>query len=374
MKLSIFDSLSHSLSLSVGVVSSDLLQNPKSQINTTSMAKKQQKRPSPLPDPSSSSSSDSEEQHQPPSATEDEEEQQVQVSSSEEEEEEEEQQPESDSDSDSDQPPLSHRPAAKRAAENNADAERVNNKKNKAVVDAGGGDSDAKKRFLRVWSVEDETAILKGLAEFISKTGKDPLKHGDAFYNFMKNSLQLDSNTKHLMQKVRRLKYKFHTHVAKGYNGDGPKFPKVHFDLCKNIWGSSTEPKSKSKSKSKSESKFKSTEAAEENPNTNGNAVNVPPSSAKKSKSDKQVVDTNVEASVEASLLLRSEMFGYGNMNEDVVKKGLELIGASKRAELEVRWSKLQVAELELVAKRAQLIYDQSRIILEAYKSSNNYD
>ncbi|XP_057445580.1 STOREKEEPER protein-like [Lotus japonicus] len=311
------------------------------------MAKKEQKRHSPLPVPDPSSSSDSEEQHAAAAAAAAEEEEQeqvqVQVSSEEEDVEEEQQpQPDADSDSDSDLPPTARRSEAKRAAENNADAERATNKKNKAVV-VDTVDADAKKRFLRVWSVEDETAILKGLAEFISKTGNDPLKYGDAFYDFMKDSLQVNSNTKHLMQKVRRLKYKFLNHV------DGTYFHKDHFDLCKIIWGS-PEAKPKVKAKSTSKSKSTNTAAAEEKPNS--------------------------EQGVDSDVLLRSLMIGYENMgvklNEDVVKKGLELIGASKRAELAGRWKKIEVAELELFAKRAQLIEEQTRLILEANKSSNN--
>lgn len=90
----------------------------------------------------------------------------------------------------------------------------------------------------------------------------------------------------------------------------------------------------------------------------------------------KELVET--EKVVGDSSLILSEMFrfdkcvGLSGLNEDVVKRGVELIGESEKAELEGRWKKLQLAELELFLKRAQLIDYQARLILEAYKSSHH--
>ncbi|MCI62294.1 mediator-associated protein 1-like, partial [Trifolium medium] len=43
---------------------------------------------------------------------------------------------------------------------------------------------DSKKSFRRIFSEEDELAILKAVADFIPKTGKDPLKDIAAFHDF----------------------------------------------------------------------------------------------------------------------------------------------------------------------------------------------
>ncbi|KAJ1391171.1 STOREKEEPER protein-like [Sesbania bispinosa] len=59
------------------------------------------------------------------------------------------------------------------------------------------------------------------------------------------------------------------------------------------------------------------------------------------------------------------------SMREDIFKKGLELIGASKRAELEKRWNELHVAQLELYIEHVKLVADQAKLICEAYNSSN---
>ncbi|XP_057444072.1 GLABROUS1 enhancer-binding protein-like [Lotus japonicus] len=222
-------------------------------------------------------------------------------------------------------------------------------------------DNDSKKPFRKLWCDEDEITILKGLPDFISKTGNDPLKYVDAFYNFVIKSLQVDANRAQLKDKVRRLKKKFETHACKGKNGESPKFPKAHdqkaFELANKVWGSGANeaagkpPKKEANSSSKnvaSSAKKAKAEARQEPP---------PPESDMQ---DVKADDTSV---------LLSEMSG---LNEDVVKKGLELIGASKRAQLAGRWKKIQVAELELFAKRAQLVEEQTRLILEAYKSSKN--
>ncbi|KAF3450471.1 hypothetical protein FNV43_RR06554 [Rhamnella rubrinervis] len=57
---------------------------------------------------------------------------------------------------------------------------------------------------------------------------------------------------------------------------------------------------------------------------------------------------------------------------EHVLKRGLDMIVESKRVELEEKWKKLNLAELELYARRSQLISDQAKLILDAYKSSDH--
>ncbi|KAJ7946853.1 mediator-associated protein 1 [Quillaja saponaria] len=56
---------------------------------------------------------------------------------------------------------------------------------------------------------------------------------------------------------------------------------------------------------------------------------------------------------------------GSTGLGKHVIKRGLELIGASKRAELDKMWKYLQVAEMVLFMKRAELIKDQVKLMLE---------
>ncbi|KAF3945975.1 hypothetical protein CMV_027704 [Castanea mollissima] len=55
-------------------------------------------------------------------------------------------------------------------------------------------------------------------------------------------------------------------------------------------------------------------------------------------------------------------------LDERVIKRGLKLIDEEKKVELEERWKEVELAELELFVKRTELIKDQARLILEAYK------
>ncbi|MCI43281.1 mediator-associated protein 1-like, partial [Trifolium medium] len=70
---------------------------------------------------------------------------------------------------------------------------------------------DSKKSHQRIFREEDELTILKGLADFISKTKKDPLKDASAFHSFVKKSLRAEANSEQLKRKVRTLKKKFET-------------------------------------------------------------------------------------------------------------------------------------------------------------------
>ncbi|XP_012568344.2 uncharacterized protein [Cicer arietinum] len=63
-----------------------------------------------------------------------------------------------------------------------------------------------------------------------------------------------------------------------------------------------------------------------------------------------------------------SEMIRFDKMSSDVnvLKRGMELIDESERAEFERRWKKLRVDEMKLFVKRAELVEYQVGLILEA--------
>ncbi|MCI36643.1 mediator-associated protein 1-like, partial [Trifolium medium] len=73
----------------------------------------------------------------------------------------------------------------KRVADDiNANGNTIKRSKGKETVSAAAGGSGG-----RIFSEEDELAILRGVADFLSKTGKDPLKNIAAFHGFVKKSL-----------------------------------------------------------------------------------------------------------------------------------------------------------------------------------------
>ncbi|XP_058769014.1 probable transcription factor At1g61730 [Vicia villosa] len=129
----------------------------------------------------------------------------------------------------------------KRATDNNdtdSDSSKHLKKKANKTEHRGSGDEkeaarDSIKKMLaqRLFSEEDELAILKGLADFISLTKNDPMKNTQAFYNFVKKSIRADAKKDQLRRKVRVLKKKFES--------NGENFTKEHdqkaFELFKKI-------------------------------------------------------------------------------------------------------------------------------------------
>ncbi|MCI27766.1 hypothetical protein A2U01_0048966, partial [Trifolium medium] len=138
----------------------------------------------------------------------------------------------------------------KRAVDdNNANGNASKRSKGKETVSAAAGGSgeenddmeedvrltgdDSKKTFRRIFSEEDELVILKGLIDFISKTGKDPLKNIAAFHDFVKKSLHATASNQQIKRKIRGLKDKFESSDSFNKSHD-----KEAFELFKKIsWG-----------------------------------------------------------------------------------------------------------------------------------------
>lgn len=231
----------------------------------------------------------------------------------------------------------------------------ANDETRKAVEDPKGG------KFQRLWGEDDELAILNGIIDYTAKKGKDPAADMNAFHDFIKSSIQFDFEpTKdQLSNKIRRLKKKFKTNATKGAKYNPTKTQEQEaFDLSKRIWGDkppnggAEQPKSNGKAKSSSQKGtdlFPSPEASKEVENME--------------------VDRNPGLS---EIVALNKSFGLAGLPEHLLEQGLALLSESKRAELEEKWKKLNRAELELYAKRTQLIRDQAKLILDAYKSSGH--
>ncbi|CAL0312992.1 unnamed protein product [Lupinus luteus] len=240
---------------------------------------------------------------------------------------------------------------------------------------------DSRKLFQRLWSEEDEIAILKGMVEFTSKTGKDPYRYAEAFYEFVKKSLHVEASSNQLKEKIRRLKKKFENNAHRGKNGEDPNFSKQFdretFELSKKVWGNAGSGGVENVVKGKSDRKVVETPKKEL-----ARSNDVAPSKPKPElKWDSRLVDLNKDVKMDIDVDTSSylmEVFrvnkgvGLSELNEEVVKRGLELIGASEREEFEEEWKKLQAAEFELSVKRVELIANHARLILEACKSSNH--
>ncbi|VVA24031.1 Hypothetical predicted protein [Prunus dulcis] len=225
-----------------------------------------------------------------------------------------------------------------------------------------GGD-DSKKLFQRIWSDDDEITILKGMIDYSTKKGADPYSDMGAFHDFIKKSLKADVNKTQLQDKIRRIKKKYETNVAKGkkYNPVKPHEQKL-FDLSKKVWGSGEgsiglsglSEQSKSNGKARTNQKGNKTLAS----------LKAELLSSPERPKECEKVEFGLKPCGSESL---SEVIGFDKgfrelgLPEGVVKQGLELIGGAKRAELKEKWKKLHVAELELFVKKSELMRDQAK-------------
>ncbi|WCJ34900.1 DNA-binding storekeeper protein-related transcriptional regulator [Euphorbia peplus] len=247
--------------------------------------------------------------------------------------------------------------SSKRGSEVERDAKDSKRSKTKDLESNGAsekGEDTKKLLFQRLWSEDDEVALLKGIMDFIEKKGIDPAKDMNAFYDYIKNSLHFDVALSQLKDKVWRLKKKFENHTSKGAKGEDKKFSKPHdqnlFDLSKKIWGSGGIC---GKSKSLA-------------PPKNDSVIRVEGEKANKMETE---VENHVGTKV-AVELDRGVGVGLSSMEDYVIKRGLDMVDEVKKSEMEEKWRKLHVAELELFLKRNQLISEQAKLMLASYKSA----
>ncbi|EOY13716.1 hypothetical protein QUC31_002408 [Theobroma cacao] len=223
---------------------------------------------------------------------------------------------------------------------------------------------DAKKQlFQRLFSEDDEIAVLKGMLDYYAKKGADPCADMNAFYDFVKKSIHIDVTKAQLMDKIRRLRKKFENNAVKGKKGEDKTFSKVHeqkaFDLSKKIWG-------KEGISGKTESS-----AVKSNGKTKGNTKALPVVKPEIFSPEKNVEPMDLDKKSKSVASFFDKSIGLAGMEEKILKNGLEIIGAEKRAALEEKWRKLQIAELELFLQRSELIKEEAKMLLEFYKSED---
>ncbi|XP_028767030.1 probable transcription factor At1g61730 [Neltuma alba] len=277
---------------------------------------------------------------------------------------------------------------AKAANKRPSDSNRpvADSKKAKKGKDAAGNDEipaaeddgkkagdESKKLFQRLWSEDDEIAILTGLAEYAAKTGGAALKDINGFHDFIKKSVHVDVSNEQLANKIRTLKRKYVKNAQRGKNEEGPSFSKPYdkkvFELSKKIWADEGANGgieiTKSNGKVKKNMKEGSSVAASQKP-----ATDLVSDSKEARKVD---IDPKGGSWLSLSEMIRfNKSLGLSGLDDNAIKRGYELIGASKKAELEERWKQLQIAELELFVKRVELVKDEASLIWEATKSSGN--
>ncbi|CAN4092427.1 unnamed protein product [Withania somnifera] len=220
--------------------------------------------------------------------------------------------------------------------------------------------------FQRLWSEDDEIAILKGMIDYRSKKKADPVADLGAFHEFIKKSLHVDVAKTQLQDKIRRLKKKYVNNAGKEKKGKERIFSKPHelkaYEISKKIWGS----KEKSDNKGEVEvvkvenvgvSKGKGDSGGEDN----GVLVEV--------KEEKQSMDVekNVEVTPNLSLVSCGESVAA---LEKWLEENSGLLSVEKRNEIEKKSMSLKVAEVDLYSRRIKLIDEQAGLVHEAMRAA----
>lgn len=274
--------------------------------------------------------------------------------------------------------PSSVNPGSKRPAE--SDLNLRDSKKKKGTN--SGDDEDTKKG--RLWSGDDEIAILKGMIDYKAKKGSDPYTNMGPFHEFLKKSLKVDVSKNQLMDKIRRLRKKYHTNAEKGENGEDPVFSKAHelksFDLSKKIWGLEADGGDDNAKNSKKKQPRKSSKA-----NNSSTVLALPVSDVADKNVDKKeglnVANGGVKAEPDefwSKYPCLSASLRFGNCSprsedlERLMIQRMPSIGSSKAKELDDRWRKLQVLEMELSVKKLDVMHEQAKLVLNVMKSQKD--
>ncbi|WMV26968.1 hypothetical protein MTR67_020353 [Solanum verrucosum] len=218
--------------------------------------------------------------------------------------------------------------------------------------------------FQRLWSEDDEIAILKGMTDYRSKKKADPVADLSAFHEFIKKSLHVDVSKAQLQDKIRRLKKKYENNAGKEKKGKERTFSKPHeqkaYELSQKVWGKEKTdkvPVEVVKVENVTASKGRSNSGDEDN-----GVLDV----VKEEK-----LSAEVEKTVEVTPNLNLTSCG-GSVA--ALEKWLEeysgLLSIEKLDEIKKKSTSLQVAEAGLCLRRVNLIAEQGELMRKAMNAS----
>ncbi|XP_010492929.1 PREDICTED: probable transcription factor At1g11510 [Camelina sativa] len=238
----------------------------------------------------------------------------------------------------------------------------------------GGGEETKKTYFQRVWTEDDEIAVLQGLMDYKKDTGVSPYDDTNGVYQLVKKSVSFDVSKIQFMEKLRSLKKKYENNVGKAKNGEEPSFAKPYdrktFEFSKLVWGANgmaLDSVVKPNGKSKKSSKSKKVESVKQEidsslPNGKNSEDEV---TNKGGVSLLGVADMDVFA--KSSLVKSLARVGVDELAAD---RGLSLLTSEDKKRIEEQWKALQVRELEFHSQKSGFIHDVVTKIGEAFRSN----
>ncbi|KAG7579817.1 GLABROUS1 enhancer-binding protein family [Arabidopsis thaliana x Arabidopsis arenosa] len=254
----------------------------------------------------------------------------------------------------------SEKSVSKRSRETNeaaasTDVKRVKKVSGEDEKKSGGGEETKKAYFQRVWTEDDEIAVLQGLIDFRNDTGVSPYDDTNRVYEVLKNSISFDVSKVQFMEKLRNLRKKYENNLVKAKNGDEPTFVKNHdrkaFELSKFFWGA-IESAVKSSGKSKKSSKSKKVES-----------VNHELDSSLSNGKNEADIDMFPKSSLVRSLVC----FG---VDEFAAQQGLSCLASEDKKRFEEQWKALQVREFEFYSQKSGFLHEVVAKMGETFRSN----
>uniref|UniRef100_A0A7N0T6I1 Glabrous enhancer-binding protein-like DBD domain-containing protein n=1 Tax=Kalanchoe fedtschenkoi TaxID=63787 RepID=A0A7N0T6I1_KALFE len=242
------------------------------------------------------------------------------------------------------------------------------------------GEDSKKQLFQRLFSEDDEIAVLKGMLEYSAKKGIDPMDDLNDFHDFVKGSIHVDVTGAQLIDKIKRLKKKYENNARRSKTGVDKTFSKPHeqisYDLSKKIWGfenANATSASNGGFELNANGKGKRTPKPNMTPDQkekHASTLQIPKDIRVRNKQERAPQDYS--SSLFLAELMKSKDAVRMGLSEELLKRGLELLDDEMKARLEERWKNLLVAESELHYQRLGLIRDQVKLSLDAYKNSGH--
>ncbi|KAL0693785.1 hypothetical protein Bca4012_060965 [Brassica carinata] len=280
--------------------------------------------------------------------------------------------PKKDKDSAAPPPPvalaLPAKSGAKRPSEGGSSKETTNSKRAKKDVEDKKIGEDSKKpaAFQRLWTEEDEIAVLQGMIDFKKETGKSPYDDTNVYYDYIKKSISFEVSKNQFMDKIRSLRKKY---IGK----EKPSFTKPHdqksYRLCQYIWGPDgmgleSAVKSNGGASKKSQKKTKKLDSVKQElsfgASPNGKTVD----------DDEKDVESLVAAKkqdwFENSFLVKA-IAGFG-VDEHYVKQRWNLVPVETKKKVGEKLKLLQAKEIEFVLQKTEVLHEVTSMIAEASK------
>ncbi|KAF8092507.1 hypothetical protein N665_0412s0001 [Sinapis alba] len=211
------------------------------------------------------------------------------------------------------------------------------------------GEEPKKNCFQRVWTEEDEIAVLQGIIDFKNKTGSSPYDDKNALYDLVKKSVSFDVAKTQFMEKIRALKKKFENNLGRGKKkGKDPSFSKAHdckvFDLAKLVWGDNGIMALESSSAGKSKK--------------------VEPAVKKQEKQEEPAVKKQEFVSI-VDLVAR---FGVDDL---AAKHGWSRLSFEDKERFQEQWEALQLKEFKFYSQKSAFIHEVVTKMAEASRPNH---